>query len=490
MNQKGITKRSEDYSEWYLDIVDQADLADASPVRGCMVIKPYGYSIWERFVEVLDKRFKELGHVNAYFPLFIPKSFLAKEAKHVEGFAQEAAVVTHHRLKTDPVTREVEPDPEAKLEEELIVRPTSETIIYDTYSRWIRSYRDLPLLINQWANVVRWEMRTRPFLRTTEFLWQEGHTAHATLEEADAEARQMLGVYQWFAEEWLAIPVIPGTKSESEKFAGALTTYTIEAMMQDGKALQAGTSHNLSDNFAKAFEVKYLDKDGEWKYVYQTSWGLSTRMIGALIMVHSDDAGLVLPPKIAPLQVVILPILKGSEEEQAAILTAAANIKESLAGIRAKVDDRAHLTPGEKFYEWEKKGVPVRIEVGPKDIAAGQAVVARRDTGEKIPVHLNVLPERVEDVLGRIQENLYTKAKTFLDEKTHVVDTYAELKDVIENGGFALAHWDGTAETEAKIKEETKATIRCIPFDSPEEEGKCVLTGKPSKRRVVFAKAY
>jgi prolyl-tRNA synthetase len=486
---KGITKRSEDYSQWYLDIVEQAELAENSAVRGCMVIKPYGYSIWENFQKVLDKMFKDLGHVNAYFPLFIPKSFIAKEAAHVEGFAQESAVVTHHRLKTDPITKEVTVDPDAKLDEELIVRPTSETIIYDTYSRWIKSYRDLPLLINQWANVVRWELRTRPFLRTAEFLWQEGHTAHATLEEADQEARQMLGVYQKFAEEFLAIPVIPGQKSDSERFAGALNTYTIEAMMQDGKALQAGTSHNLSDNFAKAFNVKFTDKDGVEKFVFQTSWGLSTRMIGALIMSHSDDDGLVLPPNIAPIQFVIVPIYK-NDEEKSKVMSLVSKVKESLSQFTIKVDERDYLTIGEKFFEWEKKGVPVRVEIGPKDVEKNSVVMVRRDTKEKQFIEVDSIKSVSSQLLKAIQDNLFNQAKQRRDANMIKVETYDELKKIVDEGGFALAHWDGTSETESKIKDETKATIRCIPFDFENEDGKCVYSGNSSKRRVIFAKAY
>lgn len=488
--QKAITKRSEDYSQWYLDIIEQAELAENSAVRGCMVIKPYGYAIWENFVKVLDKKFKDLGHVNAYFPLFIPKSFLSKEAKHVEGFAQESAIVTHYRLKTDPIKKEVVVDPEAKLEEELIVRPTSETIIYDTFSRWINSYRDLPLLINQWANVVRWEMRTRPFLRTTEFLWQEGHTAHATMEEAEAEALQMLDVYKSFAQDYLSIPVIPGKKSDSERFAGALNTYTIEAMMQDGKALQAGTSHNLGDNFAKAFDVKYQDKNGDLQYVCQTSWGLSTRMIGALIMTHSDDNGLVLPPNIAPFQIVIVPIFK-TEEEKSLVLNRLEILKSELSQFTIKVDLRDYLTIGEKFYEWEKKGVPLRLELGPKDIQKDQVVLVRRDNFKKEFVsNANVL-ETVKSTLEDIQQSLFLKAKTFKENNIYNVNSYEELKDVVENkNGFALAYWDNSAENESKIKEETKATIRCIPFEQDNIEGKSIISGTPTKTKVIFAKSY
>lgn len=490
MNKKGITKRSEDYSQWYLDIVEQAELAENSAVRGCMVIKPYGYAIWEQFQKVLDGMFKETGHENAYFPIFIPKSFMTKEAKHVEGFAQECAVVTHHRLQTDPETHEVGVDPEAKLTEELIVRPTSETIIYDTFSRWITSYRDLPLLINQWANVVRWEMRTRPFLRTAEFLWQEGHTAHATYDEAEQEAALMLKVYTVFANDYLAMPVIPGTKSASETFAGADHTYTIEAMMQDGKALQAGTSHHLGQNFAKAFDVTFTDETGAQQFAWQTSWGLSTRMIGGLIMTHSDDKGLVLPPRIAPIQIVIIPIWK-TEEEKAVVLEQVELIKRSL-GIdhTIKVDTRDYISPGVKFNEWEKKGVPIRLEIGPRDIAENKVLMVRRDTLDKQPVKINALVEEIPKTLEMIQANLYERAKDFRRAHTKKVETYEEFKDVIENVGFAFAHWDGTAETETKIKEETKATIRCIPFDSPEEEGVCIYSGKPSTKRVLFAKAY
>lgn len=488
---KAITPRSKDYSQWYLDIVEQAELAENSAVRGCMVIKPYGYAIWENFQAVLDKKFKELGHVNAYFPVFIPKSLLTKEAQHVEGFAQESAVVTHHRLKTDSQTKQVTVDPEAKLDEELVVRPTSETIIYDTFSRWVQSYRDLPLLINQWANVVRWEMRTRPFLRTTEFLWQEGHTAHATHDEAEAEALQMLNVYKTFAEEYLAIPVIPGKKSESEKFAGALRTYTIEAMMQDGKALQAGTSHNLGDNFSRAFDVKYLDKDGGLKYVWQTSWGLSTRMIGALIMTHSDDKGLVLPPNIAPIQVVIVPILKDDIEKDS-LLKYAQEINHMLHKFTTKVDLRDYMTVGEKFYEWEKKGVPVRIEVGPRDMQNNQVVIVRRDNGEKKVIAVDQVNAEIDLVLKDIQINLYNKAKAFRTEKTFKVDTYEEMKDVIENKhGFALVPWDENVDNEKKIKEEIKATVRCIPFDQESLEGKtAILSGGKPTVWAIFAKSY
>jgi prolyl-tRNA synthetase len=488
---KAITTRKEDYSQWYLDIVEQAELAENSAVRGCMVIKPYGYSIWENFQKVLDKNFKDLGHVNAYFPLFIPKSLLTKEAQHVEGFAQESAVVTHHRLITDPITRQVTVDPDAKLDEELVVRPTSETIIYDTFSRWVKSYRDLPLLINQWANVVRWEMRTRPFLRTTEFLWQEGHTAHSTHDEAEVEALQMLKVYQSFAEDYLAIPVIPGQKSESEKFAGALRTYTIEAMMQDGKALQAGTSHNLGDNFAKAFDVKFLDKDGELKYVWQTSWGLSTRMIGALIMTHSDDKGLVVPPKIAPVQIIIVPIWK-EESQKDEVLNIVNKIKSDLSDYSVKIDERDYLTVGEKFYEWEKKGVPIRIEIGPKDIANNQVVVVRRDNSEKSFIKLEDLKTTIGERIESIQTDLYNKAKEYRDAKTFKVKSYEELKDVIENkAGFALVPWDDNTDNEKIIKDETKATIRCIPFDQDAiSDERSIISDQPAKHWVIFARSY
>lgn len=488
---KGITARSENYSQWYLDIVEQAELAENSAVRGCMIIKPHGYAIWEMFQKTLDQMFKDTGHKNAYFPIFIPKSFLSKEAKHVDGFAQESAVVTHHRLRTNPDTKEVEVDPESKLEEELIVRPTSETIIYDSFSRWIQSYRDLPILINQWANVVRWEMRTRPFLRTAEFLWQEGHTAHATEEEAEAEAKQMLEVYTTFAQDYLAIPVIAGEKSESERFAGALRTYTIEAMMQDGKALQSGTSHNLGQNFAKAFDLTFTDANEQIQHAWTTSWGLSTRMMGALIMVHSDDKGLVLPPKIAPEQVVIIPIWK-TEEDKKRVMSSVDQIREGMdSDIRVTVDTREHLSPGWKFNEWEKKGLPLRIEIGPRDVENNTVVLARRDTSEKLTIVFENLNTKIKDILAEIQSGLFQKAKSFLDERTIKVDSFDELKEVVEHKqGFALAHWDGTTETEEKIKAETKATIRCIPFDQVNEESVCVYSGKPSKRRVVFAKAY
>ncbi|HEB61559.1 MAG TPA: proline--tRNA ligase [Bacteroidetes bacterium] len=486
---KEITPRGENYSQWYLDIVKKAGLAENSAVRGCMVIKPYGYAIWEKIKDELDRRFKETGHQNAYFPLFIPKSFLSKEADHVEGFAKECAVVTHHRLMNNPDGSGVVVDPDAKLEEELIVRPTSETIIWNTYRDWIKSYRDLPLLINQWANVVRWEMRTRPFLRTAEFLWQEGHTAHSTSEEAMEEAKTIHDVYADFAESIMAMPVIKGSKSESERFAGALETYTIEAMMQDGKALQAGTSHFLGQNFAKAFEVKFLNENNKEEYVWATSWGVSTRLIGALIMTHSDDDGLVLPPKLAPIQVVIVPIPKPNDT----LLEVADKIAKSLQskGISVKIDTDMKKRPGFKFAEYEMMGVPVRLGLGMRDIENNVIEVARRDTKEKTSVPMENIDNYIEDLLTEIQENLLRKAKTFRQERTSYTDTFEEFKDVLETkGGFIYAHWDGTAETEDKIKELTKATVRCIPNDAIEEEGVDMLTGKPSKRRVLFAKAY
>ncbi len=491
--QKRITKKSEDYSQWYLDVVEAADLAENSSVRGCMIIKPWGYAIWENIQKHLDAMIKATGHVNAYFPIFIPKSFFDKEAEHVEGFAKESAVVSYHRLKFSPTSRKLEVDPEAKLEEELLIRPTSETIIYDSYSRWIKSYRDLPLLINQWANVVRWELRTRPFLRTAEFLWQEGHTAHSTMEEADQHAIKMLNVYKTLIEDFLAIATIPGKKSESEKFAGAHTTYTLEAMMQDGKALQACTSHHLGDNFAKAFNIQFQDKDGKLKYVWQTSWGLSTRIIGALIMVHSDDNGLVLPPKIAPLQVVIVPIWK-NDEEKTLVFNKAEEIYKHLSksNITAKIDTRDSLTIGEKFFEWEKKGVPIRIEIGPKDVQTGNVVVVRRDTLEKSHVRFEDIKDAIPATLDSIQQNLFDKSKKFLYNNIHEVHSYEELKDVVENrNGFALALWDGEDVSEARVKEETKATIRCIPFDMQSNiTGNCVISGKPAKYRAIFAKSY
>lgn len=490
---KGLPKRSEDYSLWYNELVKKADLAENSPVRGCMVIKPYGYSIWEKMQAEIDRMFKETGHTNAYFPLFIPKSYLSKEADHVEGFAKECAVVTHYRLKNDEEGKGVVVDPEAKLEEELIVRPTSETVIWNTYRNWIQSYRDLPVLVNQWANVVRWEMRTRLFLRTAEFLWQEGHTAHATKQEAIDESVQMMNIYAKFAEEFMAVPVVKGIKSEAERFAGALETYCIEALMQDGKALQAGTSHFLGQNFAKAFDVKFTSREGKLDYVWGTSWGVSTRLMGALIMAHSDDQGLVLPPKLAPIQVVIVPIYKGEEQLQAIVEKLSPYIKAlRKAGISVKLDDRDTHKPGFKFAEWELKGVPVRLAIGPRDIENNTVEIARRDTGVKETFDLsNDLVEKVDDLLAEIQSNIYQKAFDFRAEHTTPVDTYDEFKEILEGkGGFVSAHWDGTAETEEKIKEETKATIRCIPLNDDVEEGVCIYSGKPSKRRVLFAKAY
>ncbi|MDP4664951.1 MAG: proline--tRNA ligase [Flavobacteriaceae bacterium] len=487
-----LTSRAEDYSKWYNELVMQADLAQHSEVKGCMVIKPYGYAIWENMRDVLDKMFKETGHQNAYFPLFIPKSYMSKEAKHVEGFAKECAVVTHYRLKTDELTGEVVVDPDAKLEEELIVRPTSETIIWNTYRNWIQSYRDLPILINQWANVVRWEMRTRLFLRTAEFLWQEGHTAHATKAEAIEESEKMLHVYAKFAEEWMAMPVIRGVKSESERFAGAEDTYCIEALMQDGKALQAGTSHFLGQNFAKAFDVKFADKTGKMEYVWASSWGVSTRLMGALIMTHSDDEGLVLPPKLAPIQVVMVPIYKNEEQ----LVALAAKMDELSAkltakGIRVKVDLDDTKKPGWKFAEYELKGVPVRIAMGPRDLENGSIEVARRDTKEKMALQMEGAEEVIESLLNKIQENLFLRSSEFRAGHTTEVNDYDEFKSVLNSkGGFVAAHWDGTSETEEKIKQETKATIRCIPLDAREEQGKCIYTGAPSNKRVLFAKAY
>ena len=490
MAQKSVT-RAEDYSKWYNDLVYAADLAEHSDVRGCMVIKPYGYAIWEKMRDVLDIKFKETGHSNAYFPLFIPKSYLSKEASHVDGFAKECAVVTHYRLKNAEDGSGVIVDPTAKLEEELIVRPTSETIIWNSYKNWIQSYRDLPILINQWANVVRWEMRTRLFLRTTEFLWQEGHTAHATKAEAIAEAEQMLDVYADFAENYMAMPVIKGRKSESERFAGAEDTLCIEAMMQDGKALQAGTSHFLGQNFAKAFEVKFADKEGKLDYVWATSWGVSTRLMGALIMTHSDDEGLVLPPTLAPIQVVAVPIYRTEEELQAItgkMKELAAKLK--ARGISFKFDDDDNRRPGWKFAHYEVKGVPIRVAMGPRDLENGKAEIARRDTKEKQTVDFEGLDAFIENLLGEIQTNLFERAKAFRAANTKKVDTYEEFKSQIDGGGFFLAHWDGTKETESKIKEETQATIRCIALDQEQEEGVCMVTGKPSAGRVIFAKAY
>lgn len=487
---KEIPTRAENYSQWYQDLVVKADLAENSAVRGCMVIKPYGFAIWEKMQAVLDKMFKDTGHVNAYFPLFIPKSFFTKEASHVEGFAKECAVVTHYRLKND-ADGNIIVDPDAKLEEELIVRPTSETIIWHTYKGWIQSYRDLPLLINQWANVVRWEMRTRLFLRTAEFLWQEGHTAHATSEEAVEETRRMLDVYADFAERYLAIPVLKGVKTASERFAGALDTYCIEALMQDGKALQAGTSHFLGQNFARAFDVRFTGKDGKQDFVWATSWGVSTRLMGALIMAHSDDDGLVLPPMLAPQQVVIVPIYKGDEQKNAIGAVTDKIIAELKAkNISVKYDDRDTHKPGWKFAEYELKGVPVRIAIGPRDIENGTVEVARRDTKEKLVMQITDLAIKIEHLLEQIQDNIFRKAQTFRETMTFKADSYDEFKKMIEDGGFIYAHWDGTAETEIKIKEETKATIRCIPLNNKMEEGKCMVTGKPSVQRVVFARAY
>lgn len=489
---KEITSRSENYSQWYNDLVVKADLAENSAVRGCMVIKPYGYAIWEKMQAELDRMFKETGHVNAYFPLFIPKSFFSKEASHVEGFAKECAVVTHYRLKNDPDGKGVVVDPEARLEEELIVRPTSETIIWHTYKNWIHSWRDLPILINQWANVVRWEMRTRLFLRTAEFLWQEGHTAHATQAEAIEETFKMVNVYANFAEQFMALPVIKGHKSENERFAGALDTLCIEALMQDGKALQAGTSHFLGQNFTKAFDVQFANKEGKLEHVWATSWGVSTRLMGALIMAHSDDNGLVLPPKLAPYQVVIVPIYR-SEEQLAEVSKKVDEIIPLLKakGISVKYDDNDAKKPGWKFAEYELKGVPVRLAMGPRDIENGTVEVARRDTLTKEVVQLEGVDNYVANLLEEIQQTIFNKALAFREEKTTNADNWEEFKDLLANkGGFISAHWDGTAETEQKIKEETKATIRCIPLDAVEEEGKCIYSGKPSGKRVLFAIAY
>ncbi|MCR5862976.1 proline--tRNA ligase [Flavobacterium sp. J372] len=489
---KNLTKRSEDYSKWYNELVVKADLAENSGVRGCMVIKPYGYAIWEKMQAELDRMFKETGHQNAYFPLFIPKSYFSKEASHVDGFAKECAVVTHYRLKTSEDGKSIEVDPDAKLEEELIVRPTSETIIWDTYRKWIQSYRDLPILVNQWANVVRWEMRTRLFLRTAEFLWQEGHTAHATKQEAIAEAEQMMNVYADFAENFMAIPVVKGVKTANERFAGAEETYCIEALMQDGKALQAGTSHFLGQNFAKAFDVKFANQEGKQDYVWATSWGVSTRLMGALVMTHSDDNGLVLPPNLAPIQVVIVPIHKGDDqlaEISAEVHTLVTQLRK--LRISVKYDDRTTHKPGWKFNEYELKGVPVRIAIGPNDLANGTFEVARRDTLTKETVLKGEIVKYVQALLEEIQENMFTKALNFRDSHITEVNSWDEFKDVLENKtGFVSAHWDGTTETEEKIKGLTKATIRCIALDRAEEAGNCVLTGAPSKGRVLFAKAY
>ena len=489
---KVLTPRSENYAQWYNDLVLKADLAENSAVRGCMVIKPYGYAIWEKMQAQLDRMFKETGHENAYFPLFIPKSFFSKEAAHVEGFAKECAVVTHYRLMNNPDGEGVVVDPEAKLEEELIVRPTSETIIWNTYKNWIQSYRDLPIKCNQWANVVRWEMRTRLFLRTAEFLWQEGHTAHSTKEEAIEETETMINVYADFAEQFMAVPVIKGFKTASERFAGALETYTIEALMQDGKALQSGTSHFLGQNFAKAFDVKFANKEGKEDYVWATSWGVSTRLMGALIMAHSDDNGLVLPPKLAPFQVVIVPIYR-KDEELDKIKVVAEDIKAKLLvkGIDVKFDFSDNKKPGWKFAEYELKGVPVRLAIGPRDIENGTVEVARRDTLSKETVSIDGIDDHIASLLDEIQDNIYNKALKFRTESTRSVNTYDEFKKVLnEEGGFIFAHWDGTEETEKRIKDETKATIRCIPLDQPDEDGVCMVTGKPSKKRVIFAKAY
>ncbi len=487
---KEITSREENYSQWYLDIVKKAGLADNSAVRGCMVIKPYGYAIWEKMRDQLDKMFKETGHENAYFPLFVPKSLFEAEEKNAEGFAKECAIVTHYRLKNDPDNKgKLMVDPDAKLEEELVVRPTSEAIIWNTYRDWIKSYRDLPLLINQWANVVRWEMRTRPFLRTAEFLWQEGHTAHATKDQAIAETRIIHDIYAKFAEEWMAMPVIQGIKSENERFAGADDTYTIEALMQDGKALQAGTSHFLGQNFAKAFEVKYLTEANEQEYVWATSWGVSTRLIGGLIMTHSDDDGLVLPPMLAPIQVVIVPIPKPDPELMLVADAIADKLKAK--GISVKIDNDEKNRPGFKFAEYEMKGIPVRIGIGKRDLEQNVVEVARRDNKTKESLPLEGIENKIEALLVDIQNNLLERAKAFRTASTTIVDSYDEFKNVVENkGGFVLAHWDGTSETELKIKEDTKATLRCIPIDGDKTEGKCIVTGKPSAQRVLFAKAY
>ncbi len=489
---KGLTHRSDNYSQWYNDLVVRADLAESSAVRGCMVIKPYGYAIWEKMQAVLDKMFKDTGHSNAYFPLFIPKSFFSKEAAHVDGFAKECAVVTHYRLKNDPETNKIVVDEDAKLEEELIVRPTSETIIWNTYKNWIQSYRDLPILVNQWANVVRWEMRTRLFLRTAEFLWQEGHTAHSTKEEAVEETIKMINVYADFVENWMGIPVEVGTKSANERFAGALETYSIEALMQDGKALQAGTSHFLGQNFAKAFDVKFANKNGSLDYVWATSWGVSTRLMGALVMAHSDDKGLVLPPKLAPIQVVIIPIYKGNSELEA-VNKIAETIKTELEqyNISVKYDNRDTHKPGFKFADYELKGVPVRLAIGKRDIENNTIEVARRDTLTKETVERKNIADYIKNLLETIQKNIYNKANEFKKSNTHIIDDYGEFKEIINSkGGFILAHWDGSPETEQAIKNETKATIRCIPVNISKEEGKCIYSGKPSTQRVIFAKAY
>ena len=488
---KELTKRAENYSQWFNDLVIKADLAEQSAVRGCMVIKPYGYAIWEKMQQQLDKMFKETGAQNAYFPLLIPKSFLSREAEHVEGFAKECAVVTHYRLKNSESGAGVVVDPSARLEEELLIRPTSETIIWNTYKNWIKSWRDLPLMCNQWCNVMRWEMRTRPFLRTSEFLWQEGHTAHATKEEAVEEARKMLSVYATFAEKWMAVPVLQGVKSESEKFAGALDTYTIEAMMQDGKALQSGTSHFLGQNFAKSFDVTFLNKENKAEYVWATSWGVSTRLIGALIMTHSDDNGLVLPPKLAPIQVVIIPIAKG-EEQLSAITEKLQPVISKLRenGISVKFDDSDNKRPGFKFADYELKGVPVRLVMGGRDLESNTVEIMRRDTLEKETVSLNGIAEHIIQLLDNIQNNIFEKARTYRDERVYECENYEEFKEKVKEGGFFLCHWDGTAETEAKIKEDTQATIRCVPFAYEQTEGIDMVSGKPSKYRVIIARSY
>jgi prolyl-tRNA synthetase len=500
-----ITARAQDYSQWYLDIVKQAGLAENSEVRGCMVIKPYGFAIWEKMQRALDRMFKDTGHVNAYFPLFIPKHYLEKEAEHVEGFAKECAVVTHSRLRVDPDGKGLVVDPASKLEEELIIRPTSETIIWNTYRTWVQSYRDLPLLINQWANVVRWEMRTRLFLRTAEFLWQEGHTAHASMQEAEEEARKILEVYRTFAEEWMAMPVLTGPKSEGQKFPGAVYTLCIEALMQDGKALQAGTSHFLGQNFAKVFNVQFQDQEGKLEHPWATSWGVTTRLVGALVMTHSDDQGLVLPPRLAPVHVVIVPIFRKAEERQA-VTAAAQKLADALRALppgpwlnyeplTVKVDDRDQYQPGFKFNEWEMRGVPIRVELGPKDLAQNACVLARRDLpgkeAKQMGVPLTAAPERIVEMLQAMQTALLERARKFRAAHSYHVDTYEDFKKKIEElGGFLWAHWDGTRETEDRIAAETKATIRCIPFDRSKEAGRDMLTGKPSEGRVVFAKAY
>ncbi len=489
---KELTTRKENYAQWYNDLVIKADLAENSAVRGCMVIKPYGYSIWEKMQAQLDRMFKATGHVNAYFPLFIPKSFFSREAAHVEGFAKECAVVTHYRLKNHPDGSGIVVDEDARLEEELIVRPTSETIIWNTYRNWIQSYRDLPILINQWANIVRWEMRTRLFLRTAEFLWQEGHTAHATMDEAIEETQMILKVYADFAEQYLALPVIRGVKTESERFAGAVQTYSIEAMMQDGKALQSGTSHFLGQNFARAFDVKFTNQQGQIDYVWATSWGVSTRLMGALVMAHGDDDGLIIPPRLAPIQVVIVPIYtKTAQLKQITDVATAIKTRLEKAGFSVKYDARDTHKPGYKFAEYELKGVPVRLAIGPRDLENHTVEAARRDTKEKQVWPVDSLEKRIESLLNDIQQSIYNKALAFREKNTYRVDDYKTFRDIIENkGGFVYAHWDGTAETEQLIKEETKATVRCIPIDNPKEEGKCIRTGKPSRERVIFAIAY